>query len=296
VAHAVGLLLLSAAAALAQDLEPRAYSASPIGTTFLVLAVGRSTGGVVFDPTLPVTDVEAKIGAATLGAGRTFDLGGRLALVTAALPYALGTMEGNVAEEARRITRSGLADVRVRLAVNIWGNPALTAREFARAPRRRVVGASLSAIAPSGQYDRHKLINLGGNRWAFKPEVGVSQPAGRWDLDAYLGVWLFTTNRQFYPADAERRQDAVIAVQGHASYRVGRRAWVALNYTYYRGGSTTVDDGAPSALQANTRLGATFALPLASGHSVKVALSTGAATRLGADFTTVTLAWQRVWF
>jgi hypothetical protein len=261
-----------------------------------VVALGRSTGGVVFDPTLPITDVEATVSAATLGAGVTFPLAGRLALLTAALPYVVGRMEGSVAEESRRISRSGLADARVKLSINLWGNPALGARDFARTPRRGVVGASLTAAAPTGQYDPHKLINVGGNRWAFKPEIGVSKPAGRWDLDAYAGVWLFTANDRFYPADARRTQTPVIAFQGHASYHLTRRAWAALDYTYYRGGSTRIDDGPSTSLQENMRLGATLALPLAAGHSLKIAYSTGATTRIGADFTTITVAWQRVWF
>jgi hypothetical protein len=216
--------------------------------------------------------------------------------VTAALPYALGTMEGRVAEEARRISRSGLADARAKLSVNLWGNPALSPRAFAAAPRRRVIGTSLTIAAPTGQNAPGKLINLGANRWGFKPEVGLSQPVGRWDLDAYAGVSFFTANAQFYPGEATRQQEPVLALQGHASYRVGRRAWVAFNCTYYRGGSTSVDDAPPSALQSNTRVGGTLSLPVGGRQSLKIAGSTGAATRVGADFSTITVAWQVLWF
>src|SRR3954463_2159030 len=76
------LAMLYAMRASAQELEPRAYSASPIGTNFLLVGIGRSSGGVVFDPTVPITDVHADIDSATLGAGRTFDLGGHLLLAT----------------------------------------------------------------------------------------------------------------------------------------------------------------------------------------------------------------------
>ena len=38
---------------------------------------------------------------------------------------------------------------------------------------------SLTVNAPTGQYDGTKLINVGTNRWAFKPEVGLSHPVGR---------------------------------------------------------------------------------------------------------------------
>jgi Putative MetA-pathway of phenol degradation len=287
--------LLLAATATAQDMEPRAYSNSPTGANFLVLGYGRSTGEVLFDATLPLADVKAELNAGILGLGRTFGIGGRLALLTAALPYSWGNVEGRVFEETRQVTRSGLVDPRVKLSVNLFGPPAMSPREFVRAPRRTVVGASLTAIVPVGQYDPTKLINLGTNRWAFKPEVGVSHPAGRWDLDAYAGLWLFGKNDAFFPGPATRRQDPVVAIQGHASYTFRPRTWAAFDATWYGGGEATVDDGPPTSRLSNTRFGATLAWPFGRQHSVKVAYSTGAWTRVGSDFRTFAVAWQFLW-
>jgi hypothetical protein len=151
VAPHVAWLLLMPLATAGQDLEPRAYSASPVGTNFIVLGLGRSTGAVVFDPALPIKDVSAKVGAATLGLGRTFEVAGRMCLLTVALPYAWGAMTGLVSEEARRISRSGLPDGRIKFSVNLWGNPALSPADFAKAVRRRVVGASLTDLIPFWQ-------------------------------------------------------------------------------------------------------------------------------------------------
>jgi Putative MetA-pathway of phenol degradation len=279
----------------AQDMEPRAYSSSPTGANFLVLGFGRTSGDVLFDPTLPLTDVHADLNAGLLGLGRTFGIGGRLALLTAALPYSWGTIEGRVFEQATQVTRSGLVDPRIKLSVNLLGPPAMSPAEFVRAPRRTVVGASLTAVVPAGQYDPHKLINLGSNRWAFKPEVGVSHPEGRWDLDAYAGVWLFAENDEFFPEAATRRQDPIVAIQGHASYTIKPRAWAAFDATWYGGGKATVDDGPPSSRLSNTRVGLTLAWPLGRSQSLKVAYSTGATTRTGTDFSTVALAWQIMW-
>ncbi len=281
--------------ASAQDLEPRAYSSSPTGTNFLVLGYARSSGGVLFDATVPITDVDAKLNAGSIGLGRTFSLGGRMALLTAALPYSWGKIEGRVAEEARQITRSGLVDARFKLSVNLLGPPALPAAQFVKTARRTVAGASLTAVAPTGQYDPQKLINLGSNRWAFKPEVGVSHPVGRWDLDAYAGVWFFTTNETFFPGGATRRQDPIVAFQGHASYTFKPRAWAAVDATWYGGGKATVDDGPESSAIRNARLGATLAWPIGRRQSLKVAYSDGASTRSGSDFRTLAVAWQLLW-
>ena len=287
--------LLCAATTRGQELEPRAYSSSPTGTNFLVLGYGRSTGDVLFDPTLPITDVRAELNAGTIGLGRTFGLAGRLALLTAAVPYSWGEITGKVNEQAGQITRSGLADARVKLSVNLWGPPAMSVGQFVRAPRRTVVGASVTAVVPIGQYDPHKLINLGTNRWGFKPEVGISHPVGHWDLDAYAGIWLITKNDRFFPGEATRRQDPIVAMQGHASYTIKPRAWLAVDATWYGGGKATIDDGPPSSRLSNTRLGATLSWPVAKRQSVKVAYSGGASTRVGSDFRTIAVVWQVLW-
>jgi hypothetical protein len=288
-------VLVAATAASAQEMEPKAYSASPVGATFLVAAASRNTGSVVFDPTLPIRDVEARVGGIALGIGTTFGLAGKLALVSAVLPYARGELSGVVGEDARTITRSGLADSRVRLSVNLRGNPAMRLREFVKAPRRTIVGASVTAVAPSGQYDRTRLINLGTNRWAFKPEVGVAVPRGPWDVDAYLGVWLFTPNRDFYPGGLTRKQDAVLSLQGHVSYTFKPRLWLAVDSTWYSGGSARVEGGEPVGSVSNSRLGATLSIPAGRAQSFKLSYSAGVAVRTGTDFRTLALGWQWLW-
>src|SRR5262245_56080661 len=101
------LALLAVAPAIhAQDLEPRAYSVSPIGTNFVVLGYGHSSGSIVFDASAPISDVDAQISLGLLGAGRTFDLFGRQALVTALLPYSWGDVSGTVGEQRREVSRS----------------------------------------------------------------------------------------------------------------------------------------------------------------------------------------------
>lgn len=150
--------------------------------------------------------------------------------------------------------------------------------------------------APSGQYDNTKLINIGTNRWSFKPEIGISYPIKRVDLDFYAGAWFFTANQSFYPGHSSRTQDPLPALQAHASYTLRRGLWAAVDATWYSGGASTVNDGTPSQRQNNSRLGATFSYPFARGHSFKISYSSGVTGNIGSKFNTVAGAWQYVWF
>ena len=291
------LLCFIAAAtdATAQDLEPRAYSAAPVGTHFLVAAWGRSSGDVLVDTAAPVQDVQATTNLATLGAGTTFSLFGRTALLLGAFPYAWSSVSGRIGETAASVTRSGLADPRIKLSVNFLGGRALKRSEFAGAERRTIVGASFTMAPPLGQYDPAKLVNLGANRWSFKPEVGISHAINKWTIDGYAGVWLFTTNDSYYTGSSVREQDPIYAVQAHGSYTFKPRLWVAFDATGYSGGTATVNGVRQGNLQRNTRIGATLSWPLAQRQSVKASITKGATTRAGSNFTTVSAAWQVSW-
>jgi hypothetical protein len=186
--------------------------------------------------------------------------------------------------------------MRLRLSVLFHGAPAATLAEFAKAPRRTILGASLTVVAPTGQFFPDKLINLGTNRWAFKPEFAVSKPMGnKWLLDLYAGVWLFTANDSFYPGTSVRTQAPMGTFQAHVSYNFTRMAWAAFDATYYVGGHTTVEGVGKDDRQSNARIGGTLNFPVGKRHAIKLAVSRGAIIRFGANFTTVSIGWQTGW-
>ena len=289
-------LLLLAGGADAQELEPRAFSPSPVGTTFVLGGFGKSEGGILFDPALDVDNVQADLWVATVGAGHTFSLGGRQARILGVLPFAWGSVAANIHAQAQRQDLAGLVDPRFKLSVGLIGAPALTLAEFASSSRRTAVGAAVTVVPPWGQYSARQLVNLGYNRWAVKPEIGLSHPLGRWTLDGSVGVWLFSTNRSYYPARLVKRQDTVVALQGHVSYSLPGRSWLAVNATWFAGGETRVDGMLNPDLQRNTRVGATLSIPIVGQQSIKFAYSTGTTTRRGSDFDTFNATWQLVMF
>ena len=94
----------------AQDLAPRAYFPAPVSSNALILTYGFSDGELLFDPTLPVTDVTGTIHAPVVSYYHAFDFFGRSANITGALPFAVGDIRGKLSGEERVAHRAGLAD------------------------------------------------------------------------------------------------------------------------------------------------------------------------------------------
>lgn len=294
-ALALLVLLLSGTELFAQQLEPRAYSPNPVGSHFVVVLLGESSGGVALDPSVPIQNVEGTTDVAAAGYGQTFGLLGRVASLALVVPYANAAYDGEVLETAHHTTRNGFGDLSLRFAVGLLGSPALNLPEFMRRKPAPALGVSLVVVAPTGQYFPDKLINLGGNRWTFKPEVGFTWPNGNWDFELSAGIWFFTDNEDYF-GGVVREQEPLITTQAHVSYTFGPRLWLAGSWTYYTGGRTTVDSVRKADWQSNQRYGITASVPLWRTQSLKFSWSKGASTRIGSDFTTYSLAWQIGWF
>lgn len=280
----------------AQDLDPRAYVHVPTHTNALVAGFAYSRGGIVTDPTLPIQDLEATVETFSLSYVNTFNFFGLTSQALVALPYTWAQISGKVAGQAGSVSRAGFSDARMRLSVLLHGGPAVGMPEFLKSPKKTIVGFSVNVGAPTGEFFSDKLINIGTHRWSFKPELALSQPVGkRLLLDVYCGVWLFTTNYSFYPGDSKRTQQPMGAFQAHISYSFTPRFWVALNTTYYTGGTSSINDRFNDDRQNNARIGLTTVLPMGKSNSLKLGVSTGAIVRAGQDFTTVSIGWQHSW-
>jgi hypothetical protein len=291
------VLFLGAAApsrAHAQDLEPRAYANTPTGMNFALLGYAYSDGGVTTDPSVPLTNADIQVHQTFLGYARALDLWGLSGKVAAVLPYAWLSGTAEFAGQPGEREVSGFGDPKLQLSVNFYGAPALSLKEFADYKQDLIIGASLQVSVPLGQYDSDKLVNIGTNRWAVKPELGVSKAWGPLILELMTGATFYTDNDDFFSGQT-REQDPLYSVQAHLIYSLPLGIWAALDGTYYFGGRTTLNGARSDDRQENTRLGATVSLPVDRHNSVKLYASTGVTARTGSDFTTVGIAWQFRW-
>ena len=285
-----------------QDLAPRAYVITPLHTNAVNLTYSFFGGNIIFDGTVPITDATARVNVSVLSLSHSLNFFGRTATFTASMPYGVGNFRGTAADAETLAYRSGLLASSFRLSVNLKGGPAMNVQEYLKWRQKTIIGVSIKLVPPTGQYDPTKLINYGTNRWALKPEFGCSRRWGHWILDAYGGVWFFTTNSDFFsrnsfsPGTNTQSQNPTGSFEGHLSYDFKPRLWVSFDGNYWFGGSTSLNGVQNDATrQRNSRVGATASIPLNSHQSIKLSYNNGAYIRYGGNYQNVSVGWQYSW-
>jgi hypothetical protein len=276
----------------AQEAEPRSYTNTPVGLNFLIAGYVYAQGKMAFDPDSAIADTKFHSNTEVLAYVRSFDVGGQSAKFDVIVPASSFSARGIVNGQPREREISGLGDPRFRVSFNLFGAPALSVKNFANYKQDLIVGVSLTA--PLGQYDDSKLINLGSNRWSFKPELGISKAWGPWTFELAPSVTFFSNNTDFVGGNTFA-QAPFYAVQGHILYTFQSGVWMALDGVYFAGGRTALNGVKSDNEQANTRAGFTLALPIDTHNSLKLSASTGITTRTGSEFSAVGVAWQYRW-
>jgi len=282
----------------AQDLAPRAYVITPVHANAITFTYAFYSGSVLFDGAVPITDTSASVHVPVLTLYHSLSFFGRSANIVASLPYGVGSYQGKFGGTETALYRSGLLDTVFRFAVNVKGGPAMEAPEMRKWRQKTLVGVSLKLVTPTGQYDPTKLVNFGANRWAFRPEVGLSRRWGNWMVDTYGGVWLYTANHHYFSQNPPNIQTEgpIGSFEGHVSYDVKPRLWASFDGNLWFGGTTSIN-GVENAktLQRNSRIGGTVSVPVSKRQSLKFSYSRGDYTRFGGDYNNVSCAWQYSW-
>jgi len=278
-----------------QEIEPRAYTNIPQDLNAAVFAYSLTSGSILTDATLPLQDLNVTTHVPTLVYLRTFSIFGKLGRAQVMVPYAHLDGTAKFSGQDTSGTRSGLADARVRLGINIFGSPALTLKEFSRFQQTTIIGASVVVLVPIGQYDKTKRVNLGSNRWGIKPEIGFSHQYNRFYFEMYAGVW-FSTANQNYLVDLTLEQDPIFSFQFHTGYIFKSGIWLAVDGAHVNGGKVKVEGAYIDSFQKNWRMGGALSIPLGVQHSIKILYHSGVYTRFGGDFNIFTLAYQYIWF
>ena len=284
---------------LAQDLAPRAYIITPVHANAVTLTWAFYDGGLNFNGVVPIKGATGTFSVSSFTYTHAFDFFGRSANISAGLPYGVGNFQGELQSTEHDVYRSGLLDLQARLSVNLMGGPAMEPQQYGKWKQKKLLGASLKVISPTGQYRPTLLINWGINRWAFKPEVGYSQRWGHWVLDGYAGGWFFARNNAFFdlPRPQPQSQAPIGSFEGHLSYSFKNpMKWASLDGNFWFGGTDTLNGiPNPETRQTASRIGVTFALPITRHQTLKFSYSSGTYVRFGGNYNNVSAAWQYSW-
>ena len=279
-----------AGSAHANDVQPRLFNNVPVGLNFLGISYVRSEGNVSVNPNLAV-DVEAELNTLAVSYSRSFGIRGRSALFTAILPMADLGLTGVVLGQPASFDGSGISDPRFRLAVNLFGAPALDPRAYREYRQRTIIGVNLEVSPPFGEYHDNKLVNFGTNRWTVTPDVGFSHRVGRFTLEGAGGFSWFSDNGNYFGGQ-RLEQKILYSARAGVLYHLNRPgAWIGLGGAYFNGGETSVDGIERGDLQKSSRLGAAISIPFGRRHNVLFKYSSGITTRIGGDFDNYNLAY-----
>lgn len=292
---AIALLLLStiAGVATAQELAPRAYWPTPVGARLVMTGYSLSTGDIVTDASLPITGVDSRIHGMVAGYQQTFDLLGRTTSARIEVPYVIGSTTGTAFGQSAQRDVDGIGDIALTFSINLLGAPAMDRESFLTMVRdpSPILGASLRIVAPTGDYDNERFVNVGTNRWSTRLQLGYIHPFGnRWGLELAAGAWLFGTNDDF--VGMTRTQDPIFAGEVHLIRIMSSGTWVSLDANYYAGGRSHLDGESNADFQRNSRLGLSASWPFKLRHAIKASFSTGIATESGGDYEIYSLTYS----
>jgi hypothetical protein len=277
--------------AQAQELEPRAYTNTPIGVNFFSLGYAWSNGNILLDPALPIENLDGDIHVGFFQASHAFSLGGDHAKAKISIPWSAGNWQGSIEDETSSQKEQGMGDAWLGLDWLFSGAPALTLADFPGYRPARVFGMGLRLSVPTGDYDRHELLNLGSNRWTLRSELSAAQTWDRWTIEGVTGVRIFGDNTDFLD-DRKLEQKPLWAIKGSAIYSLSRAgSWTSFSIAYGEGGQTRVDGVSKNTKQRNWRFGASFSLPLADKHGISIRLNSGANDGAGSNFDSVILVY-----
>jgi hypothetical protein len=253
--------------AFAQFSDPRNYQNTPVGINQLELAYAYARSNTSIDTSFIVAGAKFNLNQGVIDYTRYFALLHRTAWVEANVPIA--NLSGSITGTDIAGSTVGAGDSGYTAGILLKGGPAFSPEQFANAKTVTSVGMSLSMTAPTGQYDANKLLNLGSDRWSFKPELAISKPFGpeqRWVFDGYANSYFYTDNRSYRGAEV-LRQRALLGLEGHISYTFNNAVWASLDTRYSFLGDTTVNDVNQDDRQRNFIVGSELVVSANSRNS-----------------------------
>lgn len=284
---------------LAQDLEPRRWSHLPTDKNFVGGGYAYTEADIFFDPVLRIEDVELEMHSWVVKYIRTFELFQKSARLGFVQGFQEGRWTGLVDGVHNSTKRSGLSDSILRLAINLYGAPPLAGKDFAtyraKTEVETIVGTALVVELPTGDYRDDKLINLGTNRFTFRPQFGVVHNRGKWSMEVTGEVCLYTDNDDFFNGN-RLEKDPFYILQSHLMYTFSPRLWTAVSAGYGYGGESTLNGVEKDDRRGNLSWAFSLGCPITRWLAAKaVYLGARSQEAVGEDSDSVAMVFSFLW-
>jgi hypothetical protein len=253
--------------AWAQFTDAHSYDNTPVGTNQVELAYSYVHANASLDTALIIPGAKLDLNQGMVSYARYFGLFHRLMWVEAGVPVA--GLNGSISTRIQGST-TGTGDSSYQAAMLLKGGPALTVEQFENYRPTTILGVSFTITAPTGLYRANKILNLGADRWAFKPEFALSHPFGaeqKWQFDAYANVYFYTDNASYHGREF-LRQEPLPGFEGHISYSFNDRLWASLDTRYSVRGTTFVNGIGQNNAQQNFVLGSEMNVSINARNSL----------------------------
>jgi hypothetical protein len=284
-----------APASWAQFTDAHNYDNTPVGVNQVEFSFAFVRANASIDPSLIIANAKLDLNQGSIDYTRYFSLFRRLAWVEAAVPVA--TLGGSITGTNIDRSTSGVGDSSGSFAMLLKGGPALSVSQFDNYTPTTIVGVSLTMTAPTGGYDPNRILNLGSDRWSFKPEIALSQPfgpEGKWQLDLYANAYFYTDNTT-YRGKEILRQEPLAGLEGHISRSLSDRVWLSFDTRYSFRGATLVDGVGQDNAQENVVLGSEVSVSLNSRNSVLIEVAKATVHQNGPSIAGFSVKYDYTW-
>ena len=254
--------------ASAQFSDPRTYDNTPVGINQVELSYTYVHANASIDTSLIITGANFNLNQGIIDYTRYFGFLHRLTWVEASVPVA--GLGGSISGTNIHGSTTGAGDSSYELAMLVKGGPALSVTQFENYEPTTTLGVSLTVTAPTGLYHPNKILNLGSDRWSFKPEIALSHPFGpehKWEFDAYANSYFYTDNTSYHGREILQQQP-LPGVEGHISYSFNDSLWASLDTRYSLRGTTLVNSVDQNNTQQNFILGTEINVSINSRNSL----------------------------
>ena len=259
---------------LALEPVPRQWSHLPKGINVAGVAYAYTEADITVDPVLRMEDVEMELDTWAIKYIHTFEAFDKSARVDITQAYQEGYWTGRLDGVPASAFRHGLSDTFVRFAVNLYGAPPLSGKEYGAYRRNTnpetIVGAGLAVRLPTGDYMEDKIINLGKNRFTFRPQLGIQHTSGKWSTELTGEVAFYTDNDEFYNGN-KLEQAPLYILHGHITYSFNPGHWAGLGLGYDYGGESTINGADKDDRRQDAALALSYVYPINRRSGIKVA-------------------------